>query len=136
MAFIQRHIHDCMSVICYLAEAHFVERDDEGNIFDGWPIGYYDYEFPQHKTLQDRMNMISMILSSDNDICLLMKSAQAILCDSMDNKFHYHFGAWPEKAFVFQHEKLIFKTKNDENGFRYLHLADQIEMFLDNRDNN
>jgi hypothetical protein len=29
---------------------------------DGWPIGYYDYEYPQHKSQEDRapMNQVFM----------------------------------------------------------------------------
>jgi len=33
--FISRHIDDAVVVFVYVAEAHFVERDDEGNYVDG-----------------------------------------------------------------------------------------------------
>ena len=46
---------DCYFV--HIKEAHFVERDKDGKIVDGWPIGYYEYEYPQHKSTEERRQM-------------------------------------------------------------------------------
>ena len=39
--------------ILYILEAHFVEKDAEGNFTGGWPIGY-QYNYSQHKNIEDR----------------------------------------------------------------------------------
>lgn len=34
-----------------------MERDADGKYVDGWPIGFYDWEYPQHKSQEERMKM-------------------------------------------------------------------------------
>ena len=94
-----------------MAEAHFVERNDSGELVDGWPIGYYDYEFPQHKTTQDRVQMAR--IASTKLAC--MRAADVVVLDSVEginnNPFLNHFGAWPDQAFCVDvdTEKLLFR---------------------------
>ena len=49
-----------MLVCLYLLEAHFVERDEQGSVTDGWPIGYTEFEYAQHRTLADRQAMVGL----------------------------------------------------------------------------
>ena len=60
-------------IAVYIAEAHFVERDSvTGDIVDGWPIGFYEYEYRQHKVIEDRRNMAR--LASKEMTCLKVRS--------------------------------------------------------------
>ena len=43
--------------IVYILEAHFVEKDEEGNFTGGWPIGY-QYNYGQTKTIEERKKMV------------------------------------------------------------------------------
>jgi len=45
-SFIKKYGDKCLVYLCYIKEAHFVERDQEGKYVDGWPIGYKEYEYP------------------------------------------------------------------------------------------
>lgn len=49
---------------------------------DGWPIGYSEYEFPQHKTISDRMHMATLAMNRN---LTFMREADHVLCDDMDN---------------------------------------------------
>jgi len=97
--FIHRHRHDCLVVLVYLAEAHFVERDEAtGEFKEGWPIGYYEYEYAQHKNLKERRDMA--IIASKELKC--MSLADEVVLDSCPgNHFLQYFGAWPDQAFAF-----------------------------------
>jgi hypothetical protein len=53
-AFAQKYKDQCKTVFVYIKEAHFVEYDEQGNIVDGWPIGF-DTELPQHKSEEERV---------------------------------------------------------------------------------
>ena len=73
-------------IICvYIQEAHFVERDETtGAITEGWPIGYYEYEYGKHKTMDDRYAMVKIAFEEMN--CLRL--AHHVLVDS---KWHIEF---------------------------------------------
>ena len=86
----------------YLAEAHFVERDAGGNYVDGWPIGYKDFEYPQHKSLGNRIDMARLTVETLQSL----KKAEMVVVDSFENSFHETFGAWPDQAFVIIDGKL------------------------------
>jgi hypothetical protein len=122
-------------LIVYIAEAHFVERDPNTNEFiDGWPIGYEDYEFPQHKNISDRMKMVTTALNHKAGLSF-MRFADQILCDNMDNSFLNLFGAWPDSCFAFREEKLVFKGAIDGGamyggGYRLTLFSQQLENYL------
>ena len=76
-------------------------KDPRGEILDGWPIGYYEYEYPRHKTMSDRIDMAR--LASQEMKC--MQCADIVLVDSLpDNPFLNKFGAWPDQAFCLSSE--------------------------------
>lgn len=84
-----------MVVIVYVMEAHFVERDAvTGEVAEGWPIGYYEFEYPQHKSLQDRKRMARLARTSQR----CMQVAHRVLVDPFHNPFNTLFGAWPEQV--------------------------------------
>jgi len=86
-------------IICiYIQEAHFVERDQStGSITEGWPIGYYEYEFGKHKSMDDRYHMVEIAFAEMK--CLRM--SHRVLVDYLPHhdRFLAEFGAWPDQAF-------------------------------------
>ncbi len=76
-----------------------VPADPRGEIIEGWPVGFYEYEFPRHKTLQDRLQMVSR--AAQEMQCL--REAHMVLVDSIDgDPFLNKFGAWPDQAFCLE----------------------------------
>ena len=136
--FIQRHAHDCLVIVVYVAEAHFIEREGgqkgRGRIIDGWPRGYPStYEFPQHNTMIDRINMA--IATYQSLEMSFFRSCAAVLCDEMNNDFLQLFGGWPDAAFVIdaQQETLVYRGVFDGatmSGVRVTNFAHQIDRFL------
>jgi hypothetical protein len=128
-----RHLNDCFILVVYIAEAHFVEKKDD-KIIDGWPVGYFDYEFPQHKSINDRLEMVTKSISHKGGLQFLSE-ADAILCDNMNNEYLNHFGAWPDSCHAFKGNQLIFKGQVNGGsmyggGFRLSTFAEQLEEFL------
>lgn len=118
----------------YLWEAHFVERDiATGNIVDGWPIGYLDYEYPQHKSLDDRIAMAH--LAKNEMKC--MQLADAIVVDDWMNSFNIFFGAWPDQAFIInpRDRTLLFRGAFSTvmSGVRDTLFSEQMEDFLSHK---
>jgi len=46
IAFAQENQDTCKCYFIYIKEAHFVERNAEGEIIEGWPRGFFEFEFP------------------------------------------------------------------------------------------
>lgn len=111
----------------YIAEAHFVERDQYGNYKDGWPIGYEpELEFPQHKSLTDRLEMAKY--SKGKMQCL--QKAKHIVVEPFDNPLHNVLGVWPEQAFVICKGELVFRCNPSSLGLpghRSETFAEQLE---------
>jgi hypothetical protein len=128
--------------IVYLAEAHFVERDDQGRFVDGWPIGYEPhFEVPQHKQLAERLAMAEKCLHDRAANMPFFAQAHAVVCDSMDNSFHRHFGVWPEDVLVIDPVTRTLVMRGAREGMNYRGggwckggcLAEQLEEFLEAR---
>ena len=136
--FIRRHADDCLVIVVYVAEAHFIEREGgqkgTGRIVDGWPRGYpLKYEFPQHKTMVDRINMA--ITTYQSVEMPFFRSCAAVLCDTMNNDFLIFFGGWPDAAFAIdaKQETLLYRGIFDGatmSGLRVSNFAHQIDRFL------
>jgi hypothetical protein len=108
-----RHEHDAMVVFIYIAEAHFVERDDQDNYVDGWPIGYgKELEFPQHKSIDDRMSMARYSMTKFK--CL--SQSKYVYVEPFDNPLHRYFGVWPEACFVVNDGVLTFRGNASTMG--------------------
>ncbi len=96
--------------ILYILEAHFVEKDETGKIIGGWPIGS-QYNFPQHKSMEDRRKMVALLRNEFQlDIPCLM--------DTMENSFQNIYRPWPDRAFVFHEGVIRYMAKINDDGSR------------------
>lgn len=110
--------------ILYILEAHFVEKDSEGNFTDGWPIGY-QYNYSQTKTIEERKNMIQLMIDEYHPTI-------PILIDNMDNDFQNTYNPWPDRAYVFIDNKIKYIARANDNGTRNSYWTDEISILLDN----
>jgi hypothetical protein len=108
--------------ILYILEAHFVEKDENGNFIGGWPIGY-QYNYSQHKTIDDRINMVRVLIDEYHPTI-------PILMDTMENEFQNAYKAWPDRACVFLNGTVKYISKLNDNGSRNTFWTDEIEQCL------
>lgn len=114
------------NIIClYIREAHIVERDSDGIIIDGWPVGHTDFEYPQHANLEKRIQMAKLFINQfDWPIPTYV--------DNFSNDFDNEYGAWPDKIFMFDlstdtnQMHLTHKSKLEHDGIRFGPFTDQI----------
>ena len=103
-------------------EAHFVERDDNRRIIEGWPIGR-KYEYPQHKNSEDRIQMANQFIKEYN-------WPIPTYIDSMDNDFNNQYAAWPDRAYLIYDNKLLYFSKINTDGSRNNFWTSEIESFF------
>uniref|UniRef100_A0A6C0H617 Uncharacterized protein n=1 Tax=viral metagenome TaxID=1070528 RepID=A0A6C0H617_9ZZZZ len=109
--------------IVYILEAHFVEKDENQNIIGGWPIGK-QYNYPQHKSINDRYNMVNLLIDEFHPNI-------PILMDNMNNDFQNIYNPWPDKAFMFFQNKIKYISQVNDDGSRYLSWTTEISTILD-----
>ncbi len=109
--------------ILYILEAHFVEKDDVGKIIGGWPIGKL-FNYPQHKTLQDRCAMVEVLLNTYHPTI-------PILLDTMANEFQNAYRPWPDRAYVFHQGHIQYMARINDDGSRNAMWCDEIAPMLD-----
>jgi hypothetical protein len=109
--------------IIYILEAHFVEKDNDGNFIGGWPIGY-QYNYEQPKTLEERKKMVTLLIDEFHPTI-------PILIDTMDNDFQEKYNPWPDRAYVFKNRKIDYVAKINEDGSRDGCFTDQIAKLLE-----
>ncbi len=109
--------------IVYILEAHFVEKDAEGNFIGGWPIGY-QYNYGQTKTMEERRDMVKLLIDEYHPTI-------PILVDKMNNEFQETFNPWPDRAFVFIDGKTIYISKINNDGSRNTFWTTEIADLLD-----
>ncbi len=110
--------------IVYILEAHFVEKDPDGNFIGGWPIGY-QYNYEQPKTLEQRRKMVELLLDEFHPTI-------PILMDKIDNNFQNIYKPWPDRAFVFLNNKIKYMAKINDDGTRNTFWTNEISNLLDN----
>jgi hypothetical protein len=93
-------------------------------------MGYFDYEFPQHKNIGDRIANATMASQ-----CLtFFSSCDAVVTDDWENSFNSSFGAWPDQAFLIDAESSTLLVRgqfsNTNRGFRDASFSEQIESYL------
>lgn len=110
--------------IVYILEAHFVEKDADGNFTGGWPIGY-QYNYEQPKSLEQRRKMVELLLDEFHPTI-------PILMDKMDNNFQNVYKPWPDRAFVFLNDKIKYMAKINDDGTRNTFWTNEIANLLDN----
>lgn len=108
--------------ILYILEAHFVEKDAEGNFIDGWPIGY-QYNYSQHKSIEDRKKMVNLLIDE-------FSPTIPILMDNMNNDFQNAYNPWPDKAFMFLNSKIKYISRVNDDGERNVYWTDEIAKLL------
>lgn len=108
--------------IVYILEAHFVEKNADGNFIGGWPIGY-QYNYEQTKSIEDRRKMIKLLVDEYHPTI-------PILIDKMDNNFQNAYNPWPDRAFVFLDGYIKYIAKINEDGTRNTFWTDEIANLL------
>ena len=112
-----------MNIVCiYILEAHFVEKNNDGKIIDGWPIGS-SYNYPQHKTINDRISMANKFITD-------FKWNIPTFVDTIENDFNKVYSAWPDRAYVIFNDRLIYISKINKDGSRNMTWVNEIEMIL------
>lgn len=96
--------------ILYILEAHFVEKDENGNFIGGWPIGY-QYNYEQHKSMEDRIKM-AKILETEFQLEI------PIILDEFSNGFNNIYRPWSDRAFLFIDNKIEYMGQINEDGTR------------------
>jgi hypothetical protein len=109
--------------IIYILEAHFVEKDENGNFIGGWPIGY-QYNYEQPKTLEQRQKMVSLLVED-------FQPKIPIYMDNMKNDFQNIYRPWPDRAFLFTNNKLVYSGEINKDGSRNGYFTDDIALLLD-----
>lgn len=113
----------CVDILTvYIAEAHFVERDENGKIVAGWPIGS-QYNYPQHKSLEDRLTMAQKLVS-DYDWPI------PTVVDTMDNAFNGVYAVWPDRAYLIYENTILYKARVNDDGTRPDLWTNEIEALL------
>jgi hypothetical protein len=104
-------------------EAHFVEKNENGEFVGGWPIGY-QYNYEQPKTIEERRKMVSLLVDEYHPNI-------PIYMDNMNNDFQNIYRPWPDRAYVFNKHKLIFEARINDDGTRNGYFTDTIASLLD-----
>jgi hypothetical protein len=109
--------------IVYILEAHFVEKDKEGNFTGGWPIGY-QYNYEQTKTIDERRKMVELLIDEYHPTI-------PILIDNMNNDFQNAYNPWPDRAYMFLNGKIKYIAMTNDDGTRTSVWTDEIAELLD-----
>jgi len=109
--------------ILYILEAHFVEKDIDGNFTGGWPIGY-QYNYSQTKTIEERKTMVQLLIDEYH-------TSIPIYIDNMNNEFQNAYNPWPDRDYVFIDNKIKYISKHNDDGSRETYWTDEIASLLD-----
>ncbi len=109
--------------IIYILEAHFVEKDSDGNFIGGWPIGY-QYNYGQTKTIEERTKMVDLLVDEFHPTI-------PIYMDTIDNEFQNIYNPWPDRAFVFLNGKIKYIARINDDGTRENYWTDEIARLID-----
>lgn len=109
--------------IVYILEAHFVEKDKDGNFTGGWPIGF-QYNYEQTKTMDERRKMVELLIDEYHPTI-------PILIDNMNNDFQNAYNPWPDRAYVFLNGKIKYIAMTNDDGSRNSVWTDEIAELLD-----
>ena len=108
--------------ILYILEAHFVEKNENGDFVGGWPIGY-QYNYEQTKTIEERKNMVKLLIDEFNPTI-------PILMDNINNDFQNAYNPWPDKAFMFLNGKIKYISRPNNDGGRDMYWTEEIAKLL------
>ena len=108
--------------IVYILEAHFVEKDENNNFIGGWPVGY-QYNYPQPKTMDERFSMVKLLMDEYHPTI-------PILVDKIHNNFQNIYNPWPDSAYVYKNNKLIYVSNANDDGSRDTYWTNEISEML------
>ena len=108
--------------IVYILEAHFVEKDENNNFIGGWPVGY-QYNYPQPKTMDERFSMVKLLMDEYHPTI-------PILVDKINNNFQNIYNPWPDSAYVYKNNKLIYVSNANDDGSRDTYWTNEISEML------
>jgi Iodothyronine deiodinase len=108
--FILKHSDKCLCGFVYIKEAHFIEKDSQGTIVDGWPRGY-EHQYPQHKSQEERKKMAETMASEFG-----IERSMIFLDIFPENKFDVSFGAWPDRMIVLEKGRFVFRGLVNYDG--------------------
>jgi hypothetical protein len=120
------HFHNCkrkfgdkvLFLIVYIEEAHPQDR---------WPLGrHVMVNAPQ--TMEDRILLAQKFV---NDNSSYVDGTIPIVVDGIDNQFMKAFYCHPERFFVFNDNKLVFKAQPQGACYIATDLDDFLESILD-----
>ena len=121
--FYDQYCNTCDIYIVYIWEAHFVEKNEHGEIVDGWPIGS-QYNYPQHKTLVDRME-------SAHRLCQEFDLSIPVLVDSFtETSVQIQYNAWPDSALLIFNEKIKYISRLNMDGSRNMTWTAEMQPLL------
>lgn len=109
--------------ILYILEAHFVEKNDDGEFVGGWPIGY-QYNYEQTKTIEERRQMVELMLDEYHPTI-------PVMIDTIENDFQNKYTPWPDRAYVFLNGKITYISAVNDDGSRDCFWTDEIAKQLD-----
>jgi hypothetical protein len=109
--------------IVYILEAHFVEKDENDNFIGGWPIGY-QYNYSQPKTLEERFNMVELLINEYHPTI-------PILVDDMNNNFQNAYNPWPDRAYMYKNNKIMYIASTNDDGSRNTYWTNEISELLE-----
>ena len=121
--FMRRYKESCDIYFVYILEAHFVEKDENGVIIEGWPIGR-QYNIPQHRTMEERREMAARLSFE------LGTPAKHTLIDLYSNPFQNTYHVWPDGALMFIDQVLVYQSRINDNGTRPGIWTEEIEQLL------
>lgn len=111
-------------ITVYIREAHVVKRNPETNVVEsGWPIGHFDYEIEQPLTMTDRVNIVNRFIRE-------FDWSIPTFIDNMENEFDDIYGVWPDRVMLFIGEKMVYRTKLENNGIRRAAFTEQLLPFF------
>jgi len=108
--------------IVYILEAHFVEKDANGNFTGGWPIGY-QYNYEQPTTIEERKKMVDLLIDEYHPTI-------PIFIDNMNNDFQNAYHPWPDRAYVFLNNKIKYIARTNDDGSRNSVWTDEIAALI------
>jgi len=104
-------------LIVYIEEAHPQDR---------WPLGRH-VMINAPKTTQDRIDLAQKFIKDNSHF---VDGSVPIVVDGIDNKFLQAFWCHPERFFVFNQNKLVFKAQPQGACYIATDLDDFLESIL------
>ncbi|GCC25345.1 hypothetical protein chiPu_0003755 [Chiloscyllium punctatum] len=94
---------------------------EEAHPSDGWISTDAPYDIPKHRSLQDRLKAASL-MDRENPGCL-------VVADTMDNSSNASYGAYFERLYVVQNQKVVYQGGRGPEGYKISELRMWLEQY-------